>query len=93
MDKTSVNFEGQADWGDYEVLVEISIYPFSTDSASADSEILPRKRKRARLLMRHANEPFESVGTLLEERICKEVLNMNVCKRYQQRLIVCRIRE
>lgn len=81
MDKSSTEYEGQGHWSDYEESEEISVHLPDTDNESNDSEILPRKRKRARRLRSDDSEPSGIADTSSEEWIWKEIDNVPEIKK------------
>lgn len=81
MDKSSTEYEGQGHWSDYEESEEISVHLPDTDNESNDSEILPRKRKRARRLISDDSEPSGIADTSSEEWIWKEIDNVPEIKK------------
>ena len=46
-EESSTEYKDQGDWSVYEESEEISVHLPNTENESNDSEILPRKRKRA----------------------------------------------
>ncbi|GBM70987.1 hypothetical protein AVEN_163709-1 [Araneus ventricosus] len=75
MDKSSADYEDQGDWRD-------CIHLPDTDNETNDSEILPRKRKRARRLICDSNEFSGVVDTSSEEWIWKKIDNVNEIKKF-----------
>ncbi|GFT02245.1 hypothetical protein NPIL_491711 [Nephila pilipes] len=71
MVRSSPDYEGLGSWSDYEESEEISIHLL--DNESDDSEILLRRRKRARRLISDDSHPSEIVDTSSEEWIWKEI--------------------